>query len=81
MDLASRLQRELVRGSSVGLCAGAGPFDLPPGADFAGRFLGTLQDQESVDLLRDAICGPVEPRGSPKSERCVGKQCCTWPLS
>ncbi|MED5323032.1 MAG: AMP-binding protein [Planctomycetota bacterium] len=59
MDLASRLQRELVRGSSVGLCAGAGPFDLPPGPDFAGRFLGTLQDQDSVDLLRDAMGGPT----------------------
>lgn len=59
MDLASRLRSELVRGASVGLCAGDGPFDLPPGEDFANRFLGTLQDQGVVELLRNAVGSPT----------------------
>ena len=59
MDLASRLSSELVRGASVGLCSGDGPFDLPPGEGFANRFLGTLQDQGAVELLRNAVGGPT----------------------
>ena len=57
MDLASRLQSELVCGVPVGLCTGDGPFDLPPGVDFASRFLGTLQDQGAVELLHGAVGG------------------------
>ena len=59
MDLASRLASEVVRGASVGLCTGDGPFDLPPGEEFANRFLGTLQDQGEVELLRNAVGGPT----------------------
>ena len=59
MDVAARLEFEVVRGASVALCAGTGPFDLPPGVDFASRFLGTLQDQGEVDLLRNAMGGPT----------------------
>ena len=59
MDLAFRLASEVVRGASVGLCTGDGPFDLPPGEEFANRFLGTLQDQGEVELLRNAVGGPT----------------------
>ena len=64
MDLASRLASEVVRGASVGLCTGDGPFDLPPGEEFANRFLGTLQDQGEVELLRNAVGGPTRSGGS-----------------
>ena len=59
MDLASRLASDLVRGASLRLCTGDGPFDSPPGELFASRFLGTLQDRGEVELLRNADGGPT----------------------
>ena len=57
MDLASRLASEVVRGASVGLCTGDGPFDLLPG-EFANRFLGTCKIKARLNCLN--VRGPPE---------------------
>ena len=61
MDIAVRLERDLVRNTRIDLSAGAGAFDLPPGAAFASRFLGSLQSHHAVDLLRGARGGSTQP--------------------